>query len=769
MNAFLGINPIWITLGPIAVINAVLFISYCAYRFWVRRRISREYEGAKDHRSGLLSDATLDWWIWTTEPIVRFFVKLKVGPNIITTIGFLFALVAAYLFSRGWFGYAGWVMIFGASFDMFDGRVARITGKTTRSGAYYDSVMDRFGEGACLLGLAIHFRHSWLLPVVVAALVGSFLVSYTRARAGCDGIECAVGRMQRPERIVLLGVASIFDPLVRATLSRWWALPPPLLVIIALVAIAVLTIGTSIYRMIYAMNAMDTADERGRESIPQIITRLSTPEGREAFWDRARYGYDRRRALLSNVVLFIAGGMRPDIVRHLLARGDLPNMARHMVERGGIWEAAGSFPSTEGPALAPFVTGCFPGTCDLPGVQWFDRTVPASRVITTTRFRDYQGWGAYAMDFDLSKSVRTIFEYSRQAVNIFGMLNRGCGLVRDPAFFRMRRKHFRAGPSEETDAALEASFNWFSRAIRRETDFVLYCLPPLSSAKLEEDRVFLEEYKMLDEVVGQAAGLLQERGMYEETALMFSSDYSLGRQVGSFDLDRFVAGRYKTCPVGHWMREWQEAEVIALPSGTSMYHVYVRGKAGWAQPCFLEETEQRGLVDNLLQQEGIDIVAGRNAGGGIDVVSRRGRARIQEDARGHITYHVKGNDPFGFSGLSPEMDASESLQATWNSEYPDGIVQLLQIFRSRRTGDLVVSARDGVSLSPQEDELTHGSLSRTHLLVPFLSSVPMAVPRIRTVDVFVAVLNLLGIQPTHNIDAITPEHIVRVSEAASAT
>jgi len=201
MNSFLAISPIWITLGPIVVINAVLFISFVTYRLWVRKRISHEHEGTKDHRSGLLSSATLDWWIWTTEPIVKMFVKLKMGPNILTTIGFLFALVAAYLFSRGWFGYAGWTMIFGATFDMFDGRVARITGKASRSGAFFDSVMDRFGEGACLLGLAVYFRHSWMLPVVIAGLVGSFLVSYTRSRAGCDGIECTGGRMQRPERV----------------------------------------------------------------------------------------------------------------------------------------------------------------------------------------------------------------------------------------------------------------------------------------------------------------------------------------------------------------------------------------------------------------------------------------------------------------------------------------------------------------------------------------------------------------------------------------
>ncbi|MFA4875497.1 MAG: CDP-alcohol phosphatidyltransferase family protein, partial [bacterium] len=468
MNLIASISPVWITLGPIVAINAILLASYLLYQLWGAKRIKREFAGAKKGESNFLSSGTREWWFWTTDPVVRLFVKLRMGPNTITMMGFLVACLSGYLFGCGWFGYAGWAMILGASFDMFDGRVARITNKSSRSGAFFDAVMDRFSEGVCMLGLAYYFRDSFMLALVIAGLVGSLLVSYTKARAEAVGVECNVGTMQRPERIVAIGVAAAFDPIMGVALQRWWETPPHILIMLSLGLIALLTNFTAIYRMIHVMNALDTVDRRDRDSIPQIITKLGTQAGREMLWDRARYGYDRSRASFSHVVLFAASGVSPEILTDLMRKGDLPNISRHIAERGSVVEAVGAFPSTVGPAAAPFVTGSFPGTCDIPGSRWFDRTVQAGRVLSMNRFRDYIGWGAYAMDYDLSKSVRTIFEYSRQAVNIFGMLNRGCGFVRDPAFFRMHRRYNQARRREDLEKADEAAFYWFSSAMRRE-------------------------------------------------------------------------------------------------------------------------------------------------------------------------------------------------------------------------------------------------------------------------------------------------------------
>jgi len=755
MNRLLDINPIWITLGPIVVINVILLTSYVTYIVWGRKRITSDREGAKEHSSKLISGDTSNWWMWTTDPIVRLLIKLKIGPNTITMIGFLIAALAAILFSQGWFGYAGWTMIFGATFDMFDGRVARITGKTSRSGAFLDAVLDRFSEGACMLGLAYYFRDSWMLLVVVAGLIGSLCVSYTKARAEAMNVSCNVGTMQRPERITYLGVASIFSPIIVLILKNWWSDPPAVSVYAALILIALLTNGTAIYRMIHVMNVMDTEDERERESIPQIITKLSTPEGREAFWDKTRYGYDRSKSSYDRVVLMVAGGMKPDIVKGMIADGKLPNISEHIVDRGGVYNCTGSFPSTDGPSATPFVTGCFPGVCDLPGVKWFDRRIPANKVISMNRFRDYNGWGAYAMDHDLSKSVRTIFEYSKQAVNIFGMLNRGCGLVRDPAFFRMRGGYERQGISGGINQALEAGFYWFSAAIRRETDFVLYRLPSLSSVSIDDDGDVEMEYLRLDESVGRVAEMLKEKKMYDGSAIMLSSDYSLGLEKSSMDLSALLTSGYRVSSSGRRARERDDSDIISLTSGTSMAHLYVKAGDDWGDGRFFEDMESDGLIDLLNSSDGIDIIAGRSRRGGVIVAGNNSRAHLIEDGDGRITYIAEAGDPFGLSSVAEVMDSSDALRTTLGSKYPDGIMQVLQLFRSKRTGDLVLSADEGVSFA-FGDGTTHGSLHADHISVPLMSSVPISSEIMRTSDAFALILDVLGIEITHAMDGRTP-------------
>ncbi len=748
-------------MGPIVAINLVLLVSFLTYQLWGRKRLSREYKGAKNEGSRMLSSSTREWWFWTTEPIVKLFVKLRMGPNTLTAVGFLIACLAAYFFAKGWFGYAGWAMIFGATFDIFDGRVARLTGSTSRSGAFFDAVMDRFGEGACLLGLAYYFRESFMLPVVIAALIGSTLVSYTKARGEGIGVDCKVGMMQRPERVVYMGVAAIFDPLMGVALMRWWAAPPPVLMMLAVAFIAVMTIATAIQRMIYIMNTLDTADEREKESIPQLISKLSTAEGRERFWDQARYGYDRSRSPFSHAVLFVASAIDPDTIKDMMQRGEMPNVATHIAQRGSYTDAVSAFPSTFGPADAPLVTGCFPGTCDIPGVRWFDRTLNPGRVLAINRFRDYLGWGAHAMDYDLSKSVCTIYEYSRRAVNIFGALNRGCGFVRDPSFFRIHRIFAEASRPEEVEKASEATFHWFTKAARRETDFVFYRFSPKLAfgAEGRSEESVRKACRKIDSYVGRAVDALKSQGMYDRTAFMFTCDHSCSHVRSTFNLDDFISNRFKSPSPSRRIKDWQDAQAIALTSGTSMAHLYIRNQDMWSGHAFFEEIEKKGLIGSLLEQDGVDILIGRSVEGGIVVQSRRGRAHILEDADGRITYLAKSGDPFGLTDVPQVLDSVKALEVTLDSDYPDCILQALGLFRSRRTGDLVLSAMDDIVLSPDAETArmaTHGSLSGKHLLVPFMISTKGCASTIRTSDVFTISLSLLGIEPKHAIDGSLP-------------
>jgi len=214
-------------------------------------------------------------------------------PNILTFIGFSLSIVAAFFYAKGLFGYAGWIMLFGATFDLFDGYVARLTGKDSSSGAFFDSVMDRFSEGIVFLGLCFYFRESWILLFLILGLIGSMGVSYTRARGESVGVDVKRGSMQRPERIVYLGCASIFEPMTTYGLNFIWPNPPPLLVIGAILLIGVMTNITSVYRMIYVMNELDNREKAGIETVPKILSKLATPEGREKLrseWKQRKLG-----------------------------------------------------------------------------------------------------------------------------------------------------------------------------------------------------------------------------------------------------------------------------------------------------------------------------------------------------------------------------------------------------------------------------------------------------------------------------------------------
>lgn len=159
---------------------------------------------------------------WLIDPIISALAKVGVTPNMLTLAGVLGNAGAAYLAARGDFLAAGIVMLAASSLDMLDGALARATGKATRFGSVFDAVMDRVSEAAVLFGLLYYFsdrggREEELL--IFAAVVGSFLVSYTRARAEVVDIPLREGLFGRAERVLLLGIGLIID---QATVALWF-------------------------------------------------------------------------------------------------------------------------------------------------------------------------------------------------------------------------------------------------------------------------------------------------------------------------------------------------------------------------------------------------------------------------------------------------------------------------------------------------------------------------------------------------------------------
>jgi CDP-diacylglycerol--glycerol-3-phosphate 3-phosphatidyltransferase len=182
------------------------------------------------------------------DPGVRLLIRWRVHPNAISTLGFLVTLGAGFLYHRDHVRTAGVLVLIGGLVDVFDGRVARESGLESKFGAFYDSTIDRISEVVVFMGLASLYNtirpgleDVAMTYVIFLALGGSLLVSYTRARAEGLGLDCEVGMMQRAERVVLLGLASVVFGLA------WDGLVLDVVIII----VAVLTNLTAIQRIVW--------------------------------------------------------------------------------------------------------------------------------------------------------------------------------------------------------------------------------------------------------------------------------------------------------------------------------------------------------------------------------------------------------------------------------------------------------------------------------------------------------------------------------------
>lgn len=180
-------------------------------------------------------------------PLTAAIGRSKISPNQLTVLGLLLALGAALLIWVDLFILAAVIFTLGALCDLLDGAVARISEKVTPMGAFIDSTADRLGEGIVLTAIALVYARDdnlWVVGAAFVTMIASFLVSYTRARAEALGLDCKVGLMTRPERLVLLGIGLL--------LQRFGVLPAVMYIL------AVLTAATVLQRIRHVKRQFDT-------------------------------------------------------------------------------------------------------------------------------------------------------------------------------------------------------------------------------------------------------------------------------------------------------------------------------------------------------------------------------------------------------------------------------------------------------------------------------------------------------------------------------
>lgn len=188
-----------------------------------------------------------NWFYWAIRPVKRLSLALGLSPLFYNLLAVGFGVASLAFFARGHLPAAGSMVLLSGIADVMDGEIARSRGITSSQGAFLDSTLDRFSEFAAFIGLALYFRGGISSLLILIALGGSLLVSYTRARGESLGVTCKFGILQRAERMLLLGLGAIFDPTVAAASGR----EPGTLLQFIIGIIAVGTVATSIYRTIW--------------------------------------------------------------------------------------------------------------------------------------------------------------------------------------------------------------------------------------------------------------------------------------------------------------------------------------------------------------------------------------------------------------------------------------------------------------------------------------------------------------------------------------
>jgi hypothetical protein len=461
--------------------------------------------------------------------------------------------------------------------------------------------------------------------------------------------------------------------------------------------------------------------------------------------------------------LLLVDGLRPDVADGRLAAGELPNLDE-MLSRGGRTHAITGFPSTTSVAYLPFLTGCAPGRCDIPSIRWLDRASYTGRWWRDrSAVRSYCGYQARLLDRDIHPDVRTMFELVPESVGIFTPVARGLTRDRDPS--RLERQlwgslaHFTQWHQPSDDAASRH----LVRAATSGSRFVFAQFPAVDGythQSTPDAPGVRRALRRVDSTIGRLRQMLRGRRELEDSLIIVVSDHGASQVHTHLDLaDWFRARGVPT--LSHpviWERQ-PRAAVMVAGNGSAM--VYARPGEPRQGRWPIERLRSPAafgsgsdLVAALLREPAVALVAADSGIGGIWIGSSEGEARLCSHGEEFI-YEPGEGDPLHLGGYWCGS-SREALARSWDGPFPDAPFHLKDQFRSHRTGDLLVVAREGYDFRGRfevpEHRAGHGSLIRSHMQTPVWSSHPVPAVPMRTVDLFPAMLHWLETELPEGID-----------------
>ncbi len=463
--------------------------------------------------------------------------------------------------------------------------------------------------------------------------------------------------------------------------------------------------------------------------------------------------------MTKTLVILVADGVRPDTLFAAIDAGHLPALAQ-LRQEGSAHTVSSVFPSVTGPAYTPFLMGLHPGRVGLPGIRWWDRSRTAGR--WPGYARSYVGIEALRADADLSREHRTLFEMAERPIGAFTPIGRGLrGRQRigaDLAFgLRLGWIHYRGDVARWIALDHDLGHVVATRIRAERPDVAFLVLPGIDkfSHQFGHDTPEVRAaMRAVDATAAEIRADAERDGRWHETEIWVVSDHGHS-PVGQHE---DLAGLLAEWGLGVISHPWiftGGRDAAVMVSGNAMAHVYLeltrRERPWW--PALADRWQP--LVNGLLARESVDLLLLPRSRDDVEVHARgRGMARVARDATGRYSYRPETGDPLGLAallgvgGTLEALDADAVHDATWSSDYPDSLVQILALAASPRAGEIIISAARGWDLrakyEPTPHRSSHGALHREHMLVPFLMSRPATLTPRRTVDVFPSALRVMG-------------------------
>ncbi len=471
---------------------------------------------------------------------------------------------------------------------------------------------------------------------------------------------------------------------------------------------------------------------------------------------------------ISRCLLLLVDGLRPDVAEARLAAGELPHLEA-MLEAGGRTRAITVFPSTTSVAYLPFLTGCTPGHCNIPSIRWLDRQAYGGRWWREREaVRSYCGYQAPRLDDDIAPDVRTIFELVPESIGIFTPVARGLTAERDPS--RRERQfwgalaHYAQWHQPSDDAVARHLL----RAVDGPARFVFAQFPAVDGYSHQTDpdaEPVRRALRKVDAVVGRVRARLEARGELESTLILVVSDHGAASVHTHLDLaDWFRAQGVPTLSHPVLWERAPRAAVMVAGNGSAM--VYARPGEPRAARWPIERLRrpetfgvEGDLVAALLREPAVGLVAAETADGGVWVSSAEGAARLRVTGTGDtitaMAYEPLTGDPLKCGGRATGLGARLARGELGRRLSRRRLSPARPVSRRahrRPAGDRPRRLRLPAAVRSAGAPLGHGSLARSHMQTPVWSSEPLPAEPIRTVDLFPAMLDWLGVAVPEGID-----------------